>query len=116
MKAAGATKKQAAQISGLFPCATVASIGVMLSRNRHGRPLNAPMNSVANSRSDARERLRLVMTKEGGLLYFHRNSVLSGVFDKLRRGGEVTYVEDMGDTGLTASKVRKVLAHALDRH
>ncbi len=33
-----------------------------------------------------------VMTKEGGLLYFHRNSVLSGEFDKLRRGDDVTYV------------------------
>jgi ribosomal subunit interface protein len=49
-----------------------------------------------------------VMTKEGGLLYFHRNSVLSGEFDKLRRGDEVTYVEGMGDTGPTASKVRIV--------
>jgi ribosomal subunit interface protein len=47
-----------------------------------------------------------VMTKEGGLIYFHRNSVLSGEFDKLRRGDEVTYVEGMGDTGPTASKVR----------
>lgn len=47
-----------------------------------------------------------LMTKEGGLLYFHRNSMLSGNFDDLRRGDQVTYVEDMGDTGPTASKVR----------
>jgi ribosomal subunit interface protein len=47
-----------------------------------------------------------LMTKEGGLLYFHRNSVLSGKFDDLRRGDEVSYVEDMGDTGPIASKVR----------
>jgi cold shock CspA family protein len=46
------------------------------------------------------------MTKEGGLLYFHRNSVLTGNFDGLRRGDDVTYVEEMGDTGPTASKVR----------
>ena len=46
------------------------------------------------------------MTKEGGLLYFHRNSVLAGDFDKLRRGQEVRYVEGMGDTGPTAAKVR----------
>lgn len=45
-------------------------------------------------------------TAEGGLLYFHRNSLLSGDFDKLRRGDEVHYVEDAGDTGPTASKVR----------
>lgn len=47
-----------------------------------------------------------LMTKEGGLLYFHRNSVLSGSFDRLKRGDDVTYVEDMGDTGPIATKVR----------
>jgi hypothetical protein len=45
------------------------------------------------------------MTKEGGLLYFHRNSLLAGDFEKLKRGDEVAYVEAMGDTGPTASKV-----------
>lgn len=47
-----------------------------------------------------------LITKEGGLLYFHRNSLLSGDFDKLRRGDEVTYVEEIGDTGPIATKVR----------
>ncbi len=47
-----------------------------------------------------------LMTKEGGLLYFHRNSVLTGNFDALKRGDAVHYVEDMGDTGPTAIKVR----------
>jgi ribosome-associated translation inhibitor RaiA/cold shock CspA family protein len=47
-----------------------------------------------------------LLTKEGGLLYFHRNSVLIGDFATLARGDEVTYVEDMGDTGPTAVKVR----------
>jgi len=47
-----------------------------------------------------------LMTKEGGLLYFHRNSMLQGDFDKLQRGDEVFYVEAMGDTGPTATKVR----------
>ena len=46
-----------------------------------------------------------LLTKEGGLLYFHRNSLLAGDFDELKRGDEVTYVEAMGDTGPTASKV-----------
>jgi cold shock CspA family protein len=49
-----------------------------------------------------------VMTKEGGLLYFHRNSVLTGDFDRLKRGDDVTYVEGEGDTGPTASKVRVI--------
>jgi cold shock CspA family protein/ribosome-associated translation inhibitor RaiA len=47
-----------------------------------------------------------ILTNTGGMLYFHRNSVLSGDFDKLERGDEVYYVEEAGDTGPTASKVR----------
>jgi ribosome-associated translation inhibitor RaiA/cold shock CspA family protein len=47
-----------------------------------------------------------VLTKEGGLLYFHRNAVLAGDFDDLHRGDEVTYVEDVGDTGPIATKIR----------
>lgn len=47
-----------------------------------------------------------LITKEGGLLYFHRNSLLIGDFDSLNRGDEVSYVEIMGDTGPVASKVR----------
>ena len=46
-----------------------------------------------------------LMTKEGGLLYFHRNAILTGDFDKLRRGDEVYYIEDVGDTGPMATKV-----------
>jgi ribosome-associated translation inhibitor RaiA/cold shock CspA family protein len=51
-----------------------------------------------------------VMTKEGSLLYFHRNSLLTGGFDRLRLGDEVSYVEQVGDTGPTASKVRAALS------
>ena len=47
-----------------------------------------------------------VMTKEGGLLYFHRNAVLIGDFDRLRRGDAVSYVEEVGDTGPMATKIR----------
>lgn len=47
-----------------------------------------------------------LITKEGGLLYFHRNAMLSGDFDRLRRGEEVSYVEEVGDTGPIATKVR----------
>ena len=46
-----------------------------------------------------------LMTNEGGLLYFHRNAILTGDFDKLRRGDAVYYVEDVGDTGPLATKV-----------
>ena len=57
-------------------------------------------------RDRSRQDFGFLITKEGGLLYFHRNAVLSGDFDDLRRGDEVYYVEDMGDTGPVATKVR----------
>jgi len=47
-----------------------------------------------------------LLMASGSLLYFHRNSVLAGDFDKLKVGDEVHYVEEMGDTGPTAKKVR----------
>lgn len=47
-----------------------------------------------------------LLTKEGGLLYFHRNSLLTGDFDRLKMGDEVRYVEEVGDTGPIATKVR----------
>jgi len=47
-----------------------------------------------------------LVTSGGGLLYFHRNSVLSGDFDSLSRGDELYYVEGVGDTGPIATKVR----------
>jgi cold shock CspA family protein/ribosome-associated translation inhibitor RaiA len=47
-----------------------------------------------------------LLTREGGLLYFHRNAVLSGDFDDMHRGDQVYYVEDVGDTGPIATKVR----------
>jgi len=47
-----------------------------------------------------------LLTASGSLLYFHRNSILSGDFDRLKVGSELHYVEDVGDTGPIATKVR----------
>lgn len=47
-----------------------------------------------------------IMTMDGSNLYFHRNAMLQGDFDKLRVGDEVHYVEEVGDTGPLATKVR----------
>lgn len=47
-----------------------------------------------------------LLTKEGGLLYFHRNAMLTGDFDSLKRGDRLSYVEEVGDTGPIATKVR----------
>jgi cold shock CspA family protein len=47
-----------------------------------------------------------ILTTSGALLYFHRNCVAFGNFDALERGQMVTYVENLSDTGPTATKVR----------
>jgi cold shock CspA family protein len=47
-----------------------------------------------------------LLTKEGSLLYFHRNSLLNGDFDALAPGDRVYYNEAVGDTGPIATKVR----------
>jgi cold shock CspA family protein/ribosome-associated translation inhibitor RaiA len=47
-----------------------------------------------------------VMTGDGSLLYFHRDAMTNGDFDKLRRGDDVSYVVVDNDTGPIASRVR----------
>ena len=53
-----------------------------------------------------------ILTSEGAQLYFHRNSVMDGGFDALKRGDPVRFVEALGDTGPTASKVWSAAAAA----
>ena len=56
-----------------------------------------------------------LLTKEGALLYFHRNACLDGSFDGLRMGDVVHYIEAAGETGPTAVKVWSGPEHDLDR-
>jgi cold shock CspA family protein len=44
-------------------------------------------------------------TSDGREIYFHRNSVLHGAFDRLEVGTEVRYAEEEGDHGPQASSV-----------
>jgi len=74
------------------------------TKEGHHDAENQFLGQIAQLRPE--EDFGFLMTKEGSLLYFHRNSLLAGDFDTLQRGDEVYYVEDMGDTGPTASKVR----------
>ena len=52
------------------------------------------------------ENFGFLLTASGSLLFFHRNSILSGDFDRMKVGTEVHYVEGAGDTGPIATKVR----------
>ncbi len=42
---------------------------------------------------------------DGREIYFHKNSVLNGGFEKLEVGSEVRFAEEQGDQGLQASTV-----------
>lgn len=46
-----------------------------------------------------------ITTTLGEEIYFHRNSVLHGRFDRLRRGARVRFIEEMGEKGPQASTV-----------
>jgi cold shock CspA family protein/ribosome-associated translation inhibitor RaiA len=52
-----------------------------------------------------------IETEEGREIYFHRNAVLGGAFDRLTIGSEVRFVEEMGDKGAQSSAVRLVAKH-----
>ena len=45
---------------------------------------------------------------DGHGVYFHRNSVLGGHFDRLRVGSQVRFAEEMGEKGPQASTVRLI--------
>jgi cold shock CspA family protein/ribosome-associated translation inhibitor RaiA len=44
-------------------------------------------------------------TEDGRSVYFHRHSVLGGLFDRLTRGSRVRFVEEQGEKGPQASTV-----------
>lgn len=47
----------------------------------------------------------ILETTEGREIYFHRNSVVTGNFDKIATGDMLRYVEELGDKGPQASTV-----------
>jgi cold shock CspA family protein/ribosome-associated translation inhibitor RaiA len=54
-----------------------------------------------------------IETADGREIYFHRNSVLEGAFDRLTVGSEVRFVEEMGEKGPQASTVHLIGKHHL---
>lgn len=53
----------------------------------------------------AEENYGFIESPDGREIYFHRNSVLDGAFDRLKVGAEVRFVEENGDKGPQASTV-----------
>ncbi len=52
-----------------------------------------------------------IMTSDGRMVYFHRNSVVDTGFERLKIGAEVRFVEEMGERGPQASTVHVVGKH-----
>ncbi len=52
-----------------------------------------------------------IETRDGREIYFHRNSVVEGDFDRLEIGSEVRFVEEIGEKGAQASTVRVIGKH-----
>jgi len=48
---------------------------------------------------------------DGREIYFHRNAVIDGAFDRLKVGSEVAFVEAAGENGAQASTVRLIGKH-----
>jgi cold shock CspA family protein len=55
-----------------------------------------------------------IETPDGREIYFHRNSVLDGNFDRLVVGSEVCFVEEAGEKGAQASTVRLIGKHHIE--
>jgi cold shock CspA family protein len=53
-------------------------------------------------------------TPDGGEIYFHRNSVIDNVFDRLSIGLEVRFAEELGEKGAQASTVHLIGKHHLN--
>ena len=54
-----------------------------------------------------------IATSDGREIYFHRNSVIDNVFDRLSVGSEVRFTEELGEKGPQASTVHLIGKHHL---
>lgn len=71
----------------------------------------APQLHGRVARFEAEQGYGFIETSEGEEVYFHRNSLPDGAFDRLRVGDEVRLVAVEGEKGLQASTVHRVGKH-----
>jgi SHS2 domain-containing protein/cold shock CspA family protein len=70
-----------------------------------------PIGTV--TKLDASGEFGFLETTDGREIYFHRNSVLDGGFDRLAVSAHVLFVEEEGDKGPQASTVRMLGKHGM---
>lgn len=69
---------------------------------------SAPISHGRIKRIFPNEDCGFLISSDGLEIYFHRNSVPRGAFDKMRLGDEVRFIESTGDKGPQASTVELV--------
>lgn len=72
---------------------------------RHDVKAHEPPPTARVARLFAKDGYGFLETHDGREIYFHRNSVIGNHFDRLARGVEVRFVEEMGENGPQASTV-----------
>ncbi len=72
----------------------------------HATPPHGHIASIDAARDCGR-----IATADGRDIYFHRNSVINGSFDRLTPGTEVRFSEEEGDQGPQASSVHVIGKH-----
>lgn len=75
-------------------------------RHRHQVKTHEPLPEARIHRLFPDEGYGFLLTPDGREVYFHRNSIVTGSFDQLRVGTEVTFVEEAGEKGPQASTVK----------
>jgi cold shock CspA family protein/ribosome-associated translation inhibitor RaiA len=70
-----------------------------------------PIGTVTNL--DPSGEFGFLESADGREIYFHRNSVLDGAFNRLAVGSQVTFAEEMGEKGPKATTVRQMGKHSL---
>jgi cold shock CspA family protein len=72
---------------------------------------DAPVGTV--SQLEPIDGFGMLTTADGREIYFHRNSVLSDAFPKLKIGTRVIFAEEIGDKGPQASTVKLLGKHGM---
>lgn len=86
---------------------------LMRIRDGHVKTHEVPLHGVIRALVPEGDH-GFIAGSDGRDVYFHRNSVAGGNFDKLEVGQEVRFSEAAGDEGPQASLVRPVGKHHLD--
>lgn len=71
---------------------------------------DAPAHGIVSELNPAKDFGRL-MSSDGRLIYFHRNSIVDATFEQLSIGDEVRFDEEAGEKGPQASSVRVIGKH-----